>query len=628
MGHPVLVLHPDRPHLRVWAGPAKIPGIEPMTVVFFIQSVLVRFASAAAVALFFACCAALAAAPTVPAQLDRDTVALGETVTLSLTFTDAAPGNAPQLPALPGLRYEGVRQSSEFNIVNGVPSQRVTLHYTLSPTQEGAFTIPAMQLNVGGKTLATRPLALRVVKGAAGAGANTNLAFVRLIVPRTNVFIGETFTIQVQLFFQELAEQLQMPQVRAQGFTLVPTPQGAQRQSSARVGNANYNVLILEMAATAARAGDLPIGPVEWPIVVAVPDPRGRSRDPFAIFGFGPPKHALRLNLSSEPVVLHVEPLPAQGVPESFSGAIGSFQMKVVASPTNLAVGDPITVQVDITGRGALDSVKLPEQAAWREFKVYSSKPKTSPTDTFGLAGSKTFELAVAPENHEIRSLPPVLFSFFDPDARAYRTLTGPAIPLSVRPGSVGSAPPPSLTNAAPAGERPPADDLVHIKPRLEPATRAGRLLVREPWFIAVVLVAPGAWLALLMARKRREALASNPRLVRQRQVARKIRDGLQELRAHAATRQSEPFFATLFRLLQEQIGERLDLPASSITEAIIDEKLVHRGASAETRAVLHELFQTCNQARYAPMQSSREMSELIPRLEMALAELRKIEVR
>jgi hypothetical protein len=99
----------------------------------------------------------------------------------------------------------------------------------------------------------------------------------------------------------------------------------------------------------------------------------------------------------------------------------------------------------------------------------------------------------------------------------------------------------------------------------------------------------------------------------------------LQELRAQADAQQAEPFFATLFRLLQEQLGERLDLPASSITEAVIDEKLVGRGVPAETLTALHELFQTCNQARYAPAQSSREMPGLLPKLEDVLGELQKI---
>jgi hypothetical protein len=125
--------------------------------------------------------------------------------------------------------------------------------------------------------------------------------------------------------------------------------------------------------------------------------------------------------------------------------------------------------------------------------------------------------------------------------------------------------------------------------------------------------------------RKRADALANNPRLRRQRQVAQVIREGLSELRRLAGDKKSDEFFATLVRLLQEQLGERLNCPASSITEAVIDEKLRPRGVPETTLAALHELFQTCNLARYAPIKSSQELAALIPKLEAVLADLQKV---
>jgi hypothetical protein len=128
-----------------------------------------------------------------------------------------------------------------------------------------------------------------------------------------------------------------------------------------------------------------------------------------------------------------------------------------------------------------------------------------------------------------------------------------------------------------------------------------------------------------LVWRKRHESLANNPRLRRQREVALRIRAGLKELRAQADQRQAEGFFANLFRLLQEQLGERLDLPASAITEAVIDERLRARAISPGTLQSLHDLFQTCNLARYAPMQSSQELTALIPKLESVLRDLQQL---
>jgi len=148
--------------------------------------------------------------------------------------------------------------------------------------------------------------------------------------------------------------------------------------------------------------------------------------------------------------------------------------------------------------------------------------------------------------------------------------------------------------------------------------------LVRQPWFLALQGVPAFALLTCLIWRKRKETLANNPRLRRQRQVAQLVREGLQDLRNRAAENKSDEFFATLFRLLQEQLGERLDLPASAITEAIIDERLRPGGLPETTRASLHELFQTCNLARYAPIRSSQELAAIIPKLENVLNELRE----
>ena len=231
------------------------------------------------------------------------------------------------------------------------------------------------------------------------------------------------------------------------------------------------------------------------------------------------------------------------------------------------------------------------------------------------------------PQSADIKALPPVSFSFFDPDQKGYRTLTQPAIGLVVRPG--GSAPAPTVVAAkGPTPDNPPpAQDIVHIKPRLGAVAQISMPLVQRPWFLALQAIPVLAWLSALVWRTRTEKLANNPRLRRQRQVAQIVRDGLVELRQLAADNKSDDFFATLVRLLQEQLGERLDLPASAITEAVIEERLRPRGVPETTLAPLHELFQTCNLVRYAPIESSQELAALVPKLEGVLRELKELKL-
>ncbi len=247
-------------------------------------------------------------------------------------------------------------------------------------------------------------------------------------------------------------------------------------------------------------------------------------------------------------------------------------------------------------------------------------------TDALGLQGTKTFEQVVVPQSADIKALPPVSFSFFDPEQKSYRTLTQPAVPLIVRPGGAAPTPTVAATTRAAPDNPPPTQDIVHIKPRLGTVAQIAPPLVQQSWFLALQAVPVLAWLSAVIWRRRADQLANNPRLRRRRQVAQIIRQGLLELRQHAADNKSDDFFATLFRLLQEQLGERLDLPASAITEAVIEEHLRPRGVPESALAALHELFQTCNLARYAPIKTSQELAAIIPKFEAVLRELQGLE--
>ena len=153
----------------------------------------------------------------------------------------------------------------------------------------------------------------------------------------------------------------------------------------------------------------------------------------------------------------------------------------------------------------------------------------------------------------------------------------------------------------------------------------AGPPLVMRPAFLALQSLPVLAWLAAFGWRKRTDSLANNPRLRRQRQVARLLRYGLDDLRRMAAENNSEEFFATLFRLLQEQLGERLDCPASSITESVVDERVASRGLSEAALHGLRELFQLCNQARYAPMRGTGELNSVVAQFEKTIDELQEL---
>jgi hypothetical protein len=573
-------------------------------------------------------------AATFTATLDRENVTVGENAILTLSFEGGQPNGIPAPPNLPNLHVSSSGTSVSTQFINGQSSTSISATFVLTPTQPGDYVLPAMTAEVGGERLSTPPLKLRALKaGAPSAEAiksGSQVTFMKLVLPKKQMYVGETILAQLDLYIQGNVRinQFQLTAFPADGCVVGKMVQGNPRR--AQIGNLAYSVVPLTFPIKSVKNGAINVGPVTATVVAAIPSERGRQGDSFLErFGLGMPAEQRQLTLATESDVLQSLPLPNQNVPPNFNGAVGTFSMSVSAGPTNVTVGDPITVRVQLSGRGAFDALTLPEQFMSADFKTYPATVKaTDITDQFGLQGSKTFEQVVAPQNAEIKQLPPVTFAFFDPEKAVYRTLTQPPVGLVIRPGAASPAPTVSSAIRRTETEMPaPAQDIVPIKTRVGTVAQIHPPLVRQPWFLALQSVPILTLVSAVILRRRADSFANNPRLRRQRQVAQIIRDGLEELRRWAGENQSDHFFATLFRLLQEQLGERLNLPAFAITEAVIEEHLQPRRTPEATVAQLRELFQSCNLARYAPSRSSQELAALIPRIESTLRELQSLKL-
>ncbi len=568
------------------------------------------------------------------ASLDNDTLTLGQSTTLSLAFEGGSPRTVPT-PSVSGLQISQAGTSQNVSWVNGAMSSTVTVAFSVTPQRTGEFVIPAIVADVNGQTLTSQPLRLKVGQPSAAStsqiNAGSQVAFMKLTLPGDKVYVGEAVAANLEIYLRDDVRNFgnfQFTGTPADGFTV-----GKLREEQARraqIGNRVYTVVPVAMALTANRTGTLSVGPLTANMTLLIASPN-QSNDPFfQQFGVHDPFGNIggaqkQISLATETANIPSLPLPAENVPPNFNGAIGQYTMTVTAGPTNVAVGDPITVRIQISGRGDPGSLTLPNQSAWHDFTVYPPTSRVEMTDPLGLQGTRTFEQIVAPQNSDIHELPPFSFSYFDPDAGNYRTLSEPPVALAVR--SAGTTPAPTIAGVQPANPQSPArpEDILPIKDDLGALAQAGPPLVARPAFLVLQTLPVLAWLAAVVWRRRTDILANNPRLRRQRQVAQRVHAGLNDLRRLARENNSDEFFATLFRLLQEQLGEQLDSPASSITEAVIEDRLLPLGAPGPVLNGLRELFQLCNQARYAPIRGSAELNSVVGQLEKVIADLQAL---
>mgnify|MGYP001567109199 FL=1 len=190
---------------------------------------------------------------------------------------------------------------------------------------------------------------------------------------------------------------------------------------------ARYEVTELPMILFPTVAGDLSIGEAKITVELDQMDGGGGAMDPFdphfiqRFFGIGAAQTKV---LSSKPVKIKALPLPGEGKPSDFSGAVGRFNLNASLDKTDLKVGDSLTLTVTVSGEGNIKSCPSPAypklDGTFRSYETEKSESISKAGDK--ITGNKTFKLLLIPQipGNPRLTIPPVTFTYFDPWSRAY----------------------------------------------------------------------------------------------------------------------------------------------------------------------------------------------------------------
>jgi hypothetical protein len=581
-------------------------------------------------------CALLAAltlqarAATVTATLDPAEISMGDSAQLTVTVSGSQ--EQPSVPDVDGLDITSVGQSTQIEIINGSMTANASSTYQVTPRHDGTFVIPAIHAG----NAASQPITLHVDKGSGTAATaqpqppqtspppgggpvvlpppgpapappdaspapQGRFGSIEVTLPKDEFYVGELVPVQIKAYIPQDVESsvTDLPQFTSDGFTL--NSLSTKPEQTAEVVNGRpYLVLTWHSALTGVKTGDYPFT-LQMPLTVVVPQqlPRDAFNDFFNNFFRNTMGTKKNVTIQSAAQTLKVLPLPQTNRPAGFAGAVGQFEIEASATPTRVNVGDPITLRLKITGTGNFDRVSsdmLPGDSHW---KTYSPKSNFDPSDTLGDQGTKTFEQPIIPNDAGVTSVPPVSFSYFDPDIRQYVTRsTAPlAVAVSGSPanpipgGAVVTAPaPPQPSSASPT-----ADDL-RIN-RLEPGSFVSTLrpLYLNPWFVAGQALPLLALLAGL-AWYRRQEIESQPHRRRATATQQAIRQQIEAMEQAMRNHQTDAFFVHARNALQQRLGQQWNLRPETITLADVEARL---GQDSEN---VRPIFQMADQASYSDL--------------------------
>src|SRR5262249_14337687 len=150
------------------------------------------------------------------------------------------------------------------------------------------------------------------------------LAFFKLAIPRKEVFVGEVFAVELQVYIRQgilnadsilqQFDDFSGSALKAEGVSVLRTAHARRRQL--QVDGNPYQVATLVSALSALKTGALTINSMDVKFTLQIPV---NSR------GFFQQYQTRTVALAADPVTLTSLELPKENVPTNFNGAVGNY---------------------------------------------------------------------------------------------------------------------------------------------------------------------------------------------------------------------------------------------------------------------------------------------------------------
>ncbi len=559
----------------------------------------------------------------ITSTFDKRTAQVGEEIHLTIRISGAM-GNipAPRLPAFKGFDTFYTGRASHISFINGQASSNVEFSYSLIPKQSGTHTLESIQMTINGRTFATDPILIEVTPGgtsskpsytsqnapfnpnmplaaqktqtssqAAGSGApiaqepppsfvpEDDNIFMRAWVDKTTAYPNEQILLTYSLYtrYDTKPEQFEK-EAKVSGFWIEEFPMDKEwRRETVHINGKNYMKVDIKMTAL------FPTAPADYTIEPAVLKASIRKEtqtdnmfddffnDSFFSGGGFFSRRETRL-LKPPPIEIKVKPLPEQGKPASFQGAVGNFRMTAILDKTAVKQNEPVTMKLSVEGEGNIETLGKPKIPEIKDFKIYESDTSSQLFKNGNvIGGRKVFEVVFIPVKSGAMKIPKFDFSFFNPSQAQYVTLWTPEFNLQVEPSDQTFELPKNLSQnqQLKKGVEVEGQDIRYLWERLEdnPAARF------YPWSIRllgagniVFVIALGAGLF----HRRQEMIYAKDTALKRRTFARsKAETSMRKLRKNDAH-----YFEEAEKILRQYVTDRFNFSTHGITRYELEDHL------------------------------------------------------
>ena len=531
---------------------------------------------------------------------------LGINERLRVDFAMNKDGDNFTPPDFQGFRVlMGPSQSISSSWINGVRSYSKTYSYTLAPTAQGKFAIRQATITIDGKVY--KSLSKNVEVTAAVDKPNDQMSVddiaddnLHLVaeVSKISPYLNEAISVVYKLYVS--------PSINVSNFRPLDNPKynnfwsqdmpftRYDVQNGSYEGKAYRFVVLKRVVLYPQKSGQLTIEPLSLDVTLEVPS---NKRD---FFG-GRIYSQTNKTVSAGKRVINVKPLPSEGKPADFGGAVGNFEFSVSTSKTTLNASESLQATITIKGNGNLKLFQLPEPSLPGALEVYEPEFNEEVRTTLsGMKGKVSNNYTIVPSFRGKYPIPGISFSYFDPELEQYKSVTSNEIMINVMEGPLGSgaiASSPSSVNKQAVISSNDQFNFIKLKPNL---TAIGTNYFFGStrfyfWLFSPFLLIP---IAVLFG-KRREAIASDVAGNKIKKANKLARKYLSE--AKKALGKKDAFYIALEKALHNYLKAKLKIETSEFSKDKIASLLSKKEIDENTIHAFVDLLKNCEMARYSP---------------------------
>ena len=361
------------------------------------------------------------------AKVSKKTLGINERLQIDFSMNEDGDNFIP--PSFENFKVVGgPSQSISNSWINGERTYSKTYTYFLAPKKRGSFNIGQASIEVKDVIYKTSPIKIDVT-AAVDIPKDPNdpeyLASksIDLVaeISKTNPYLNEAISVVYKLYIAEntgIRNWNEIDKPRYNDFWSQNIDVKELKVQEGIYKGENYRYVVLKKTILyPQKTGELSLEPLTLDVSVEVPSNR---RD---IFGRRAMTTVNR-TVTAGKRNIKVKPLPQQGRPEDFSGAVGDFNFKVESSKKTLIVSEAFNLKLEVSGRGNLMLFELPAPTLPSSLEVYDPEhTENIETSLSGTKGRILDNYAVVTNEAGQYPIPPISFSFFNPKTKSYETI-------------------------------------------------------------------------------------------------------------------------------------------------------------------------------------------------------------